>query len=82
MGSVVGSIYHKGYNILKSMWRFPKNYEYLLEVPAIRTIVCWGLYWDPPMLGNYHVGRPLSIKAPVSVQRNLQKVCLYELHGQ
>ena len=81
MGSI-GSICHNGYNILKSMWRFPKNDEYLLEIPVIRTIVCWGLCWGPPTLGNYHVGRPLSMEPPVSVQRNLQKVCLYELHGQ
>ena len=22
----------------------------------IRTIVYWGLYWGPPVLGNYHLG--------------------------
>ena len=29
---------------------FPK-----LGVPIIRTIVFWGLYWGPPILGNYHI---------------------------
>ena len=23
-------------------------------VPIIWTIVSWGLYWGPPILGNYH----------------------------
>ena len=26
-----------------------------LGVPIIRTIVFWGLYWGPFILGNYHV---------------------------
>ena len=25
-----------------------------LEIPIIRTIVYWGLYWGPLILGNYH----------------------------
>ena len=25
-------------------------------VPIIRTIVFWGLYWGPLILGNYHIG--------------------------
>ena len=28
----------------------------LLGVPIIRTIVFWGLYWGPLILGNYHLG--------------------------
>ena len=27
-----------------------------MGVPIIRTIVFWGLYWGPPILGNYHLG--------------------------
>ena len=27
----------------------------ILGVPIIRTIVYWGLYWGPPILGNYHM---------------------------
>ena len=26
-----------------------------LGVPIIRTIVLWGLYWGPPILGNSHI---------------------------
>ena len=26
-----------------------------LGVPIIRTIVFWGLYWGPLVLGNYHI---------------------------
>ena len=22
----------------------------------MRTLVFWGLYWGPPILGNYHLG--------------------------
>ena len=37
----------------------PAQKEYLsvgtiLRVPIIRTIFCWGLYWGPLILGNYH----------------------------
>ena len=27
----------------------------ILVVPIIRTIVFWGLYWGPLILGNYHL---------------------------
>ena len=27
-----------------------------MGVPIIRTIVFWGLYWGPSILGNYHIG--------------------------
>ena len=27
-----------------------------LGVPIIRIMVFWGLYWGPPILGNYHRG--------------------------
>ena len=37
------------------MWGFPRIRGTLLGVLIIRTIVYWGLYWGPPMLGNYHV---------------------------
>ena len=26
-----------------------------MGVPIIRTMVFWGLYWGPPVLGNYHI---------------------------
>ena len=37
------------------MWGFPKIRGTILGVPIIRIIVYWVLYWDPPILGNYHV---------------------------
>ena len=37
------------------IWGFPKTLGTFLGVPIIRTIVCWGLDWGPPILGNYHM---------------------------
>ena len=37
------------------MWGVSKIGGTILEIPIIRTIVFWGLYWGPPILGNYHV---------------------------
>ena len=37
------------------IWGFPKIRGTLLRVPIIRTIVFWGLYWGPLILGNYHI---------------------------
>ena len=34
---------------------FPKIRSTILGVPIIRTIVYWGLYWGPFILGNYHL---------------------------
>ena len=28
---------------------------YHLGLPIVRIIVFWGLYWGPPILGNYHI---------------------------
>ena len=39
------------------IWRFPKIRGTFLGVPMIRTIVYWGLYWGPLILGNYHIGQ-------------------------
>ena len=37
------------------------------RVPIIRTIVFWGLYWGPPILGNYHIRlRGLSLRFRIS----------------
>ena len=35
---------------------FPKIRGTVLGVPIIRTIVFWGLYWGPFILGNYQDG--------------------------
>ena len=37
------------------IWGFPKIRGTILGVPIIRTIVFWGLYWGPLILGNYHM---------------------------
>ena len=37
------------------IWGFPKIRGTFLGVPIIRTIVFWGLYWGPLILGNYHI---------------------------
>ena len=39
----------------KRFGNFPKTRGTLLGVPIIRIIVCWGLYWGPPILGKYHL---------------------------
>ena len=41
--------------MLQIMWGFPKIRGTISGVPIIRTIVFWGLYWGPLILGNYHV---------------------------
>ena len=38
------------------IWGFPKIRPTILGVPIIRTVVFWGLYWGPPILGNCHIG--------------------------
>ena len=43
---------------LESIWEFPKIRGTLLGVPITRTIVFWGLYWGPLILGNYHFKDP------------------------
>ena len=60
--------YYRGYNYgdngkengnyyvgFESKWGFPKLGVPFLGVPIIRTIVFWGLYWGPLILGNYQV---------------------------
>ena len=32
-----------------------QNEGYYLGVPIIRSVVFWGLYWGPPILGNYQI---------------------------
>ena len=36
-------------------WEFPKIRGTLLGVPIIRTLVFWGLYWGPLLLGDYQI---------------------------
>ena len=35
--------------------RVSQNWGYHFGVPITRTVVYWGLYWGPPILGNYHI---------------------------
>ena len=37
------------------VWEFPKIRGALSRVPKIRTLVFWGLSWNPFILGNYRV---------------------------
>ena len=37
------------------MGGFPKSRGTILGVPIMRTIVVWGLYWGPFVLGDCHV---------------------------
>ena len=57
------------------MGGFPKL-GYHLGLPIVRIIIFWGLYWDPPILGNYHIflrgnveaGMVSSTRAVVDIQ--------------
>ena len=44
-----------------------------LGVPIIRTIIFWGLYWGPPVLGNYHI----IIPETYNHDKVATSVCLY-----
>ena len=37
------------------IWGFLKIRGTIVGVLIIRTIVYWGLYWGPPISGNYHI---------------------------
>ena len=39
----------------RGIWEFPRLRGTILGVPIKRTIVFWGLYWGPLILGNYHI---------------------------
>ena len=36
------------------VWGFAKLRGTVFGIPIIRIIVDWGLYWGPPILGNYN----------------------------
>ena len=46
------------------IWEFPKIRGTILEVPSIRVIVFWGLYWGPLILGNYRLGKCILMVHP------------------
>ena len=37
-----------------------RNQGTFWRVPVIRSLVCWGLYWDPPIYGKYRVTLDLA----------------------
>ena len=53
------------------LWGFPKLRGIFLEVPIIRIIVFWGLYWGPLILGNYHIISGTSASACHLIQETV-----------
>ena len=47
--------HHEALKWYRFIWGFPKIRGTFLGVPRIRTIVYWGLYWGPLILGNFHM---------------------------
>ena len=47
-----------------NIWGFPKIMGTFLGVPIIRTIVFWGLYCGPLILGNYYMVVSLAGETP------------------
>ena len=43
-------------------WGLPKIRSTFLGVPIIRTIVFWGLYWGPLILGNYQINEGTKVR--------------------
>ena len=52
----------------------PKIRSTLLGVPAIRTIIFCGLYWAPPVLGNYHIDFGFVAQAVPPSDRRVSRV--------
>ena len=52
------------FKVASYIWEFPKIRVPFLGVPIIRTIVFGGLYWAPPILGNYHIPSGIRIRSP------------------
>ena len=57
-----------------TIWGFPKIRGTLLEIPIIRTVVFWGLYWGPRILGNYHIG---TARTKYVTYRELNTLCYH-----
>ena len=56
------------YSTSQYIWGFPKIRCTFLGVPIIRTIVFWGLYWGPLILGTYHLSLYICIQ---NIQENM-----------
>ena len=46
---------HKSSWAISRKWYIPKIRGTIWGVPTIRTIIFWGLYWGPLILGNYQI---------------------------
>ena len=53
----------------KATWGFPNKRGTFLGVPITRTIIFWGLYWGPPILGNYHFWENMACHLPCTWRR-------------
>ena len=49
--------------MFRMIWEFPKIRGTILGVPIIRTVVFWGLYWGPFILGKYHIDKLAYLRA-------------------
>ena len=56
------------FRVYGEIWGFPKIRGTLLGVPIIRTIVFWGLYWGPLILGNYHLSKVIHLEGCFKVE--------------
>ena len=53
------------------IWGFPKIRGTIFGVPITRTIVFWGLYRGPLILGNYHIGRDVGFFVASLLRRHV-----------
>ena len=50
------------------IWGFPKIRVTFLGVPIIKSRVFGGLYWVPPILGNYHLCWKCVLRVQLEVE--------------
>ena len=60
---------------------FPRIMGTILGVPITRTIAFWGLYWGPPILGNYPVSEDLDSITWHLAFSSLSKTCFVRSCG-
>ena len=58
------------------MWA-SQNLGYHVGVPHKRTIVFWGLYWGPPILGNYHIHTYIHIYIYIYIEKGCVSIYVY-----
>ena len=61
-------------------WGFLKFGVSLWDLPRIRTIAFWGLYWGPPILGNYHL-EFCNLGFQLALHRECSRDCTEILSG-